>query len=394
MDEEDRYAVRNLVRLYPQWDGEVKGRWSIGGGWTLCLRRGEEVQWLNEGLPLSPQEISGGTPRLHSEAKGYLLCGTCGRILSIPEVAQPGRRGRRQARAGNARNDSFGHREGCPQAGSTPRPLAIATAGRTEVLRLVIPVPSSIRKEDVESWGLSLGYALRIGIRHLYMLDGSEIEFELEGPWTGTGSEAGIGRVALAFIDPSIGGTGYLGRAAEDFHLVARRALEHLDHPNCETACYRCLKSYANQRFHDLLRWPLTIPHLEALAVEPTKHRPTELGDIDNPDPWLEAYAAGVGSPLELKFLRLFEQYGFHPEKQVAIAPREGEPPISKADFAVKERRLAIYIDGASFHLGMNLRRDRYIRDRLRNGNPPWRVEELRAQDLREGAALVEQLKK
>jgi hypothetical protein len=128
--------------------------------------------------------------------------------------------------------------------------------------------------------------------------------------------------------------------------------------------------------------------------VEPTKHRPTELGDIDNPDPWLEAYAAGVGSPLELKFLRLFEQYGFHPEKQVAIAPREGEPPISKADFAVKERRLAIYIDGASFHLGMNLRRDRYIRDRLRNGNPPWRVEELRAQDLREGAALVEQLKK
>ena len=30
---------------------------------------------------------------------------------------------------------------------------------------------------------LSLGYGLRMGMRHLYMLDGPEIEFSLEGPW-------------------------------------------------------------------------------------------------------------------------------------------------------------------------------------------------------------------
>lgn len=30
-----------------------------------------------------------------------------------------------------------------------------------------------------------------------------------------------------------------------------------------------------------------------------------QTGDIDAPRPWLEAYAAGVCSPLELKFLRL-----------------------------------------------------------------------------------------
>ncbi len=46
------------------------------------------------------------------------------------------------------------------------------------------------------------------------------------------------------------------------------------------------------------------------------------------------------------------------------------------------DRRLAIYIDGVSFHTGRNLRRDRYIRDRLRNGNPAWNVVELHAQDL------------
>ena len=43
---------------------------------------------------------------------------------------------------------------------------------------------------------------------------------------------------------PSLGGSGYLPRIAEQFHAVAARAIEHLDHSDCETACYRCLKSY------------------------------------------------------------------------------------------------------------------------------------------------------
>ena len=74
------------------------------------------------------------------------------------------------------------------------------------------------------------------------------------------------------------------------------------------------------------------------------------------------------------------------------MSPSPGEPPISIADFAVPDRRLAIYIDGAAFHVGQRLRRDRFIRDRLRNGNPLWRVEELRATDFGEGAALVNRL--
>jgi hypothetical protein len=117
-----------------------------------------------------------------------------------------------------------------------------------------------------------------------------------------------------------------------------------------------------------------------------------ETGDLEDPRPWLEAYAAGVGSPLELAFLRLFEQHGFHPQTQVPVAPHDGERPISVADFAVPERRLAIYIDSAAFHVGQHLRRDRFIRDRLRRGMPPWRIEELWAADLRQGSALVRRL--
>jgi hypothetical protein len=84
---------------------------------------------------------------------------------------------------------------------------------------------------------------------------------------------------------------------------------------------------------------------------------------------------------------------GFYPAKQVPVSPGDGIRVISIADFAVPTSRLAIYIDGASFHVGEDLRRDRFIRLRLRQGNPPWTVEELRTADLGLGGTLVERLK-
>lgn len=393
LDEEERPAARNLVRLYPQWNGEVTERWRTAPQWTLRLSRDEEVHWLNEGVPPSPRELEQGVPVLHDQGKGFLLCSACGKNLKPPEPAAPARRNRGRTRPAAQENNPFGHAESCSHIAEAPHPLAIATRGRTEVLRLVVMIPSWLSDEDAQKWGLSLGYSLRIGMRHLYMLDGSEIEFEFEGPWLEKIGEDEVRKASLSFIDPSIGGTGFLKRVAEEFHLVAKHAINHLDHKDCQTACYRCLKSYANQRVHDQLRWPLAMPHLEALAAAETEPLSLKVGDSDDPKPWLEAYAAGVGSPLELKFLRLFESHGFNPEKQVAIAPSDGEAPISVADFAMSERRLAIYVDGAAFHTGANLRRDKYIREKLRSGNPPWRVEEVRAVDLAQGANLVRRLK-
>lgn len=388
LDEEERYATRNLVKTHPQWNGQVIARWTVTPGWGLRLSRDEEVRWINEGLPATDKERTDGIPLLHNDAKGYLLCSDCGRILEDPD-RQNTTQGRRKARK-SGQDDPFGHADKCPQAGKSPQPLAIATSSKAEVLRLVLPVPSSMPKEDFQSWGLSLGYALKAGMQHLYMLDGSEVDFEFEGMWQVNNGGKRYGLVSLTFIDPSLGGSGYLRRIATEFDQVAKEAIAHLDHPNCETACYRCLKSYQNQRYHELLNWLQVIPALEQLAQSPPVTRPLETGDLDDPLPWLEAYNAGVGSPLELKFLRLFEQHGFQPEKQVPVPTNN---PISIADFAIPERRLAIYIDGAAFHKGVNRRRDRFIRDRLTNDNPPWRVVVLGAVDLTKGQALVEMLK-
>lgn len=104
-------------------------------------------------------------------------------------------------------------------------------------------------------------------------------------------------QIALAFIDPNLGGSGYLPRIAAKFNAVASAARDHLDHPNSQTACYRCLKKYDNQRHHEKLDSPRVFEDLSALGALPVTERPLATGNIDDPQPWLEAYAAGVGSP-------------------------------------------------------------------------------------------------
>ncbi len=140
LDEEDRYAVRNLVKIHPQWDGDVVGRWTAGSGWALRLSRSEEVRWINEGLPPTPNDLQSGVLMLHADAKGYLLCPSCGHMLEPPSPLQNQGGGRRNARQQGAQNTG-GHSDSCPQRGANPRPLAISTFGRVDVLRLLVPVP-------------------------------------------------------------------------------------------------------------------------------------------------------------------------------------------------------------------------------------------------------------
>jgi hypothetical protein len=214
------------------------------------------------------------------------------------------------------------------------------------------------------------------------MLDGPEVDLTLEDLWKTADPHGHRQRGVFSFIDAAVGGSGFLERAIEELHLVARQALVHLEHAGCETACYRCLKSYNNQLFHQHLDWPGILTDLEVLVSGLPEPRPLELGDDHDPRPWLEAFEAGVGSPLELKFLRLFETHGIQVEKQVPVSPEPGGRAISTADFAIQDRMIAVYVDGAAFHTGNRMRRDRIIRKRLRAGSMWWRGMVIRASDL------------
>jgi hypothetical protein len=87
------------------------------------------------------------------------------------------------------------------------------------------------------------------------------------------------------------------------------------------------------------------IDDLTALSTRPPERRPPTERDQRSPAPWLDAYAAGVGSPLELRFLRLLESHGVMVQKQTPISLRHGEPAISTADFTLPGKQVALYID-------------------------------------------------
>jgi hypothetical protein len=380
LDDEERHSAWARVRTEPQWNGKVAQRLRLPGGESAELRREEEVRWLNEGPEPLPTERNA---RLHEEARGFYLCARCGRLLKPPAPTPATRRGAGTKRANAGGEDPFGHAASCPDKGSPPRPHAITAVSRATTLRIVTEVSIDTAPAEYERWGLSLGYALEQGLRALYMLDGSELSFVLEPLWVVEDADGRRRRGALTFVDASVGGSGFLDRAATELHLVARCAMDHLRHEGCETACYRCLKSYQNQRHHAQLAWPLAMTALEVIAQRP----PVALAvrDPSDPRPWLEAWDAGVGSPLELAFLRVLKAKGIEVEKQWPIAEHPGDRPFTIVDFAIPSKRVAIYVDGRAFHVGSNLRRDRAIRERLQAMDPPWRVESLTVDDLRAG---------
>jgi Lhr-like helicase len=377
LEEEDRIAMRSLLQCHPQRDGEVIERFRLATGMTAVISKGEQIRWVNEWKAPTTAESQRGC-YLHPEARGFYLCPSCGRILE-PRLTT--RRGTRRPVAPRG-PDPYGHADSCSRRGEAPKPGALVTSAPCTTLRLQVDLPAEMDEVDYQRWGWSLGYALRAGMRHLYMLDGSEVEVELEPMYTTTEDGEKRRHGALVFIDDAVGGSGFLERAVAEFHFVAARAVEHLDHPGCDSACYRCLKSYSNQRYHEFLSWPRVLPDLQQMASAAPRPMPALPGDSHDPRPWLDAWEAGVGSPLELAFLKVFERLGIDVKKQVPVGPEPDGKPISVADFALPEHRVAIFVDGARFHVSGNLRRDRNIRRRLAEGPYAWRIVELTFKDL------------
>jgi len=110
---------------------------------------------------------------------------------------------------------------------------------------------------------MSLQYALKRGIETVYQVEPSELAVEpLPTP-----EEPRL----LMFYESAEGGAGVLERLAVDqgaMAAVARAALEvcHFDpttgedqrraphaREDCEAACYDCLRSYSNTRYHEIL---------------------------------------------------------------------------------------------------------------------------------------------
>ena len=375
-DEEDRIANADRVQIHASWQAEqVVGKWLLPEGWRLELRRGELVRWVNEGALKDPTNKQ--SPRAY-----YMFCPQCGKLLTPPADKPKGKKKSSKAPARGNQEDAFGHAQACPLKSQPGEVGALFAEDRVETLRLFFPWAGTPEQDQaLTSWAVTLGEALLAGAERYFALSANDLNAIWEGTHEVKVGETTTRQGVLTFIDPNVGGSGYLRKLVEDLPQIARAALEHLDHEDCETACYRCLKTYQNQRFHSVLRWPVVTSTLEGLVDAAPEPRPLNAIDVNDPAPWLQAFAAGCASPLEYRCLQLLEGAGYAPVKQYAISDGSGLP-FTVTDFAFPDQRVAIYVDGVAFHTGDRLRRDRAIEQRLQSMANPWKVLRVKARDV------------
>ncbi len=170
---------------------------------------------------------------LGPENKGFLLCSICGHSEPL-----------RGIKAGKK------HKRLRPSSGSFectnehPWTKAMAYGHQFEsfclITRPTVPVPS------VES----LAYALQKGLCHLLELEPSDIGVSWR--WLANRKAAGL-RAEIILYDYTPGGAGFAREGFDNWSQVVTQAYEVCSKCSCENACYDCLKSYSNQRYHEKL---------------------------------------------------------------------------------------------------------------------------------------------
>ena len=60
----------------------------------------------------------------------------------------------------------------------------------------------------------------------------------------------------FVLFDAVPGGAGVTAKIVDDFETVLSEALKRVEECECDsnTSCYACLRSFSNQRFHNILR--------------------------------------------------------------------------------------------------------------------------------------------
>ncbi len=225
---------------------------------------------------------------------------------------------------------------------------------------------------------ITLGYALKRGIETVYQLESNELALETlpaEGDPT-----------TLLFYEAAEGGAGVLTRLVKDpdaMHEVARHALENAhyrvdgddirdvstemaheegrDDP-CVAACYDCLLSYTNQRYHDDLDRRL-LPDL----LQPWLDATVEAGGGGRSHgEQFEVLLAECESELERDFLRFLHQHGYAlPDQAQRFLQNFGTRP----DFFFDRDGVyaAVYVDGPYHEYPHRAERDKQVTATLRD---------------------------
>ena len=360
--EEDRMMAAFDIRPHPQLDREGV-RFRIGS-WALDLRSQEEIWFINHGL----KEV-GSLAEDRASSPGFVLCSQCGDYFDKTEQKKLAKGAK--PKEGDAVQDSRAalgpHAKRC---NGTPDHFSLGHKRKADTLRLVVPDMAQLGDEAV-AWSWSLLYALVQGAIRLFEVDEDDLDaYVLTRMLRNEDGPSREEPLDILLIDPVLGGSGLLQRLAENLPAVSRAALEHLDGHDCPNSCYRCLRSYRNQRLHRLLDWRLAVPYLRALTGE----KVIQEGPIQGIQPvpgnvgpeWDEARAQGCESPQELNLLKAIRTDGSLPEPTKQHEVWDDGRVLTRADFAflTSDKRVLVYVDGLQWHSSV---RQRTLDNRITN---------------------------
>jgi ATP-dependent helicase YprA (DUF1998 family) len=360
--EEDRMTAAFDIRPHPQLDRDGT-RYRVGP-WALDLRSQEEIWFINHG-----RKELGSLADDRASSPGFVLCPLCGDAFDKTEQKKLAK-GAKEPEGEAALDPRAALGSHAKRCNGTPDRFSLGHKQRADTLRLVVPDPAQLGGEAV-AWSWSLLYALVQGAIRRFEVDEDDIEaYVLTRTLPTADGPAQEEPLDLLLIDPVLGGSGLLKRLAEDLPAVARAALEHLDGHECPNSCYRCLRSYRNQRLHRLLDWRMAVPYLRALSGEVVVgegqiHGVQPVPGNEGPE-WDEARAEGCESPQELNLLKAIRGDGSLPEPQKQYEVWDGGSMLTRADFAFLggAKKVLIYVDGLQWHSSI---RQRVLDNRITN---------------------------
>jgi len=163
--------------------------------------------------------------------------------------------------------------------------------------------------------------------------------------------EGGLKR-EIIFYDSVPGGAGYLKKFAEKLPIIAKAAYDLLTECECTSSCYRCLRTYYNQREHSFLDKQRVLGFLKILMNESPQigsYMANEEELVQLPI-LKEQNAEKMESPIEDILLKAIRANNLpEPVPQFEVKNKNGVV-FTRADFAYPDNNLIIYCDGEKYH--------------------------------------------
>jgi len=196
------------------------------------------------------------------------------------------------------------------------------------------------------------------------------------------------------------GGAGYLEIASLSLPRIAKTALEIITSCGCAKSCYACLRTYQNQREHNLLDKACVKDILSQISSMKPAY-PIEIENRNLPrinedrKPFISDN--GTESPIEQILLDSMRKAKLpKPAIQESVVDENGEF-ICRPDFLYRDKKIAIFCDGESYHAPTESRQrwEKDLQQRSKLASMGWKVLAFSGRRIRRAVgACIEEIQR